>query len=156
MNRLTYNVVRDNWAFDFATRYAARNESIPAPEKFEITDTIYNEFKRFIDPARFNYDKVCETAVDQLRKLAEAEGYMNDSTKSQFDLLAGMLRHDLGHDLDINRKNISPYLASEIVGRYYQHKGEIVNSLRDDRTVDSAVVILTTPRYTEMLKPAQK
>ncbi len=156
VNRLTYNVVRDNWAFDFATRYAARNESIPAPEKFEITDTIYNEFKRFIDPARFNYDKVCETAVDQLRKLAEAEGYMNDSTKSQFDLLAGMLRHDLGHDLDINRKNISPYLASEIVGRYYQHKGEIVNSLRDDRTVDSAVVILTTPRYTEMLKPAQK
>lgn len=156
VNRLTYNVVRENWAFDFATRYAARNESIPAPEKFEITDTIYNEFKRFIDPARFNYDKVCETAVDQLRKLAEAEGYMNDSTKSQFDLLAGMLRHDLGHDLDINRKNISPYLASEIVGRYYQHKGEIVNSLRDDRTVDSAVVILTTPRYTEMLKPAQK
>lgn len=156
VNRLTYNVVRDNWAFDFATRYAARNESIPAPGKFEITDTIYNEFKRFIDPARFNYDKVCETAVDQLRKLAEAEGYMNDSTKSQFDLLAGMLRHDLGHDLDINRKNISPYLASEIVGRYYQHKGEIVNSLRDDRTVDSAVVILTTPRYTEMLKPAQK
>lgn len=151
VNRLTYNVVRDNWAFDFATRYAARNASIAAPEDFEITDTIYAEFKEFIDPGRFDYDKVCETAVDQLRKLADSEGYMNDSIKAQFDLLAGMLRHDLGHDLDINRKNISPYLASEIVGRYYYDRGQIINSLRDDRTVDSAIVVLTTPRYQQTL-----
>ncbi len=151
VNRLTYNVVRDNWAFDFATRYAARNASIAAPEDFEITDTIYAEFKEFIDPSRFDYDKVCETAVDQLRKLADSEGYMNDSIKAQFDLLAGMLRHDLGHDLDINRKNISPYLASEIVGRYYYDRGQIINSLRDDRTVDSAIVVLTTPRYQQTL-----
>lgn len=151
VNRLTYNVVRDNWAFDFATRYAARNATIAAPEDFEITDTIYAEFKEFIDPGRFDYDKVCETAVDQLRKLADSEGYMNDSIKAQFDLLAGMLRHDLGHDLDINRKNISPYLASEIVGRYYYDRGQIINSLRDDRTVDSAIVVLTTPRYQQTL-----
>lgn len=151
VNRLTYNVVRDNWAFDFATWYAARNESIPAPETFVITDTIYSQFKQFIDPAKFNYDKVCETAVDQLRRLAETEGYMNDSTKAQFDILAGMLRHDLSHDLDINRKNISPYLASEIVGRYYHHAGEIVNSLQDDATVDSAIAVITSPRYREIL-----
>ncbi len=150
-NRITYNVVRDNWAFDFATRYAARNKTIPAPEDFEITDTIYAEFKDFIDPDKFNYDKVCESAVEQLRKLAETEGYMNDSTKAQFDILAGMLRHDLSHDLDINRKNISPYLASEIVGRYYHQRGEIINSLRDDRTVDSAIVVLNTPRYQQIL-----
>ena len=152
VNRLTYNIVRDNWAFDFANRYAAAHQSIPSPEEFEITDTIYEEFKRSIDPARFNYDKVCESAVDQLRELAEAEGYMNDSTKAQFDILAGMLRHDLNHDLDINRKNISPYLAGEIVSRYYHQKGEIINSLRDDRTVDSAMTILTSPRYAEILK----
>lgn len=152
VNRLTYNVVRDNWAFDFANRYASRNESIPAPDVFEITDTIYAEFKDFIDPDRFDYDKVCETAIDQLKKLAESEGYMNDSTKAQFDILSGMLKHDLRHDLDINRKNIAPYLASEIVGRYYHHRGEIINSLRDDQTVDSAITVLTTPRYREILK----
>ena len=153
VNRLTYNVVRDNWAFDFANRYAATHSSIPAPEEFEITDTIYEEFKKFIDPARFNYDKVCESAVDQLRKIAEAEGYMNDSTKAQFDVLAGMMKHDLNHDLDINRKNISPYLAGEIVSRYYHQKGEIINSLRNDQTVDTAVTVLTTPRYNSIIHP---
>ncbi len=152
VNRLTFNVVRDNWAFDFATRYAATHDTIPAPQDFIITDTIYEEFKSFIDPARFNYDKVCETAVDQLRKIAETEGYMNDSTSRQFDILASMLKHDLGHDLDINRKAISPYLAGEIVNRYYFNRGEIINSLREDVVVDSALSVLGGPRYAEILK----
>lgn len=151
VNRLTYNVVRDNWAFDFANRYAASHTSIPSPEEFVVTDTIYEEFKKSIDPARFNYDKVCESAVEQLREIAKAEGYMNDSTSAQFDVLAGMLKHDLNRDLDINRSNISPYLAGEIVRRYYHQKGEIINSLREDKTVDSAVTVLTTPRYMEIL-----
>lgn len=62
-NRLTFNVVRDNWAFDFATKYASTHSSIPAPEDFVITDSIYEEFKGFIDPEKFNYDKVCETCL---------------------------------------------------------------------------------------------
>ncbi len=152
VNRLTFNVVRDNWAFDFATRYAATHDTIPAPQDFVITDTIYEEFKSFIAPAKFNYDKVCETAVDQLRKIAETEGYMNDSTSRQFDILASMLKHDLGHDLDINRKAISPYLAGEIVNRYYFNRGEIINSLREDVVVDSALSVLGGPRYAEILK----
>lgn len=152
VNRLTYNVVRDNWAFDYANKYAATHPTIAPAEEFVITDSIYEDFKRSIDPSRFNYDKVCESAVDQLREIAKAEGYMNDSTSAQFDVLAGMLKHDLNRDLDINRKNISPYLAGEIVRRYYHQKGEIINSLRDDQTVDSAVTILTTPRYAEILK----
>lgn len=152
-NRLTFNVVRDNWAFDFATKYASTHSSIPAPEDFVITDSIYEEFKGFIDPEKFNYDKVCETAVEQLRKLAEAEGYADDSIKTQFDVLAGMLKHDLKRDLDSNRSNISPYLAGEIVKRYYFQKGEIINSLREDKAVDSAVTVLTTPRYAEVISP---
>lgn len=156
VNRLTYNVVRDNWAFDFATRYAATHESIPAPEEFVITDEIYEDFKKSIDPDRFNYDKVCETAVKQLREIAEAEGYMNDSTSTQFDILAGLLRHDLNHDLDINRKNISPYLSEEIVSRFYHQRGERINALRDDRAIDTAITVLTTPRYEQLLRPVKK
>lgn len=151
VNRLTYNVVRDNWAFNFANKYAAEHDTVASPETFVVTDEIYGQFKDFIDPARFNYDKVCENAVDQLREIAKVEGYMNDSTKVQFDILASMLKHDLGHDLDINRKNLTPYIAREILNRYYFNRGEVIYSLRDDEAVDSAVTILTTPRLDEIL-----
>ncbi|MDE5827053.1 MAG: peptidase S41, partial [Duncaniella sp.] len=147
----TYNVVRDNWAFDFATKYASEHDSVPTPETFEVTDEIYEQFKDFIDPAKFNYDKVCENAVEQLRQIAKAEGYMNDSTSAQFDILASMLKHDLHHDLDLNRKNLTPYIAREILNRYYFNRGEIIYSLRDDEAVDSAVAVLTSPRFNEIL-----
>ncbi|MBD5265873.1 MAG: S41 family peptidase [Bacteroides sp.] len=151
INRMTYNVVRDNWAFDFATKYASEHDSVPTPETFEVTDEIYEQFKDFIDPAKFNYDKVCESAVEQLRQIAKAEGYMNDSTSAQFDILASMLKHDLRHDLDLNRKNLTPYIAREILNRYYFNRGEIIYSLRDDEAVDSAVAVLTSPRFNEIL-----
>ncbi len=151
VNRMTYNVVRDNWAFDFATKYASEHDTVPTPETFEVTDEIYEQFKDFIDPSKFNYDKVCENAVDQLREIAKVEGYMNDSTAAQFDILASLLKHDLKHDLDINRKNLSPYIAREILNRYYFNRGEVIYSLRDDAAIDSAVEVLTTPRFNEIL-----
>lgn len=155
LTRVTYNVVRDNWAFNFATKYAAGHQEIPAPEDFVITDTIYEEFKTTIDPSKFNYDRVCETGLEQLRKLAEMEGYMNDSTKKQFEVLGSLLKHDLAHDLDINRNNIAPYLAEEIVTRYYDNRGRIINALRTDQAVDSAITVLNSPRYGEILAPGK-
>lgn len=152
VNRMTYNVVRDNWAFDFANKYAAEHDTIPSPETFVVTDEIYDSFKSFIDPKKFNYDKVCENAVEQLRELAKLEGYMNDSTAAQFDVLANMLKHDLSRDLDINRKNLTPYIAGEILNRYYFSRGEVIYSLRDDAAVDSATAVLTTPRFKEILR----
>lgn len=151
VNRMTYNVVRDNWAFDFATKYASEHDSVASPETFEVTDEIYEQFKDFINPDKFNYDKVCENAVEQLREIAKAEGYINDSTSAEFDRLASLLKHDLKHDLDLNRKNLSPYIAREILNRYYFNRGEVIYSLRDDAAVDSAVEVLSTPRFNEIL-----
>lgn len=151
--RITYNIVRDNWAFDFANRYRATHDSIPAPDEFVVTDEIYDEFKAFIDPERFSYDKVCETMLADLEKTAKAEGYMNDTAKAQFEVLRGLLKHDLDKDLNTNRKEISDFLASEIVGRYYNQRGQIIESLRGDVAVDSAAKVLHDPaRYKSILR----
>ncbi len=156
VTRLTFNVVRDHWAFDFANKYFAENPTIASPEEFVIDDTIYTRFKNFIDPSRFNYDKVCETALDQLKQIATTEGYMNDSVKAQFDVLSSLLKHNLDKDLDTNREAITPYLAGEIINRYYYNRGGIIYNLRDDATIDSAATVLTTPKYKEILSSASK
>lgn len=156
VTRLTFNVVRDHWAFDFANKYFAEHPTIASPEEFVVDDTLYTRFKNFIDPSRFNYDKVCETALDQLKQIATTEGYMNDSVKAQFEILSSLLKHNLDKDLDTNREAITPYLAGEIINRYYHNRGGIIYSLRDDATLDSAATILTTPKYNEILSSASK
>ncbi len=144
-NRLVYNVVRDHWAFNYATKYASTHAIVPSPAKFVVTDSMFADFKRFVDPKKFNYDKVCEDGVANLKKVAKAEGYMNDSTAAVFAQLEKLLRHDLGHDLDVNRKQLSGIIADEIMKRYYYQRGQIENNLNGDEAVDKAEAMFTKP-----------
>ncbi len=156
INRLIYNVVADNWAFDYANRFRARNESLPAASEWIMPDSVFTAFKAFIDPTRFKYDKACEQGIDYLRKAAEAEGYMNDSVKAQIELLAGMLKHDLDHDLDFNKANLVRILDTEISERYYDEGDRVMRALRYDMELDTArAVVLDRDRYNALLRPSK-
>ncbi len=151
-NRLVYNIVRDNWSFDFATRYATKHPAVPSPEEFVVTDTIFNEFKSFIDPKKFEYDRLCEVVMEQLEKAVKNEGYMNERVQAQLDTLKASLRHDLDHDLDLNRELISRYLAGDILQRYYFNRGATIEALKHDQDLDSAAAVLQAPaRYKGIL-----
>lgn len=155
-NRLLYNIIRDNWSFDFANRYAATHATIPPAEQFEVTDTIFNEFKAFIDPDKFKYDRTTDLIMEQLEKAVKTEGYLDTAVQAQMDTLKNLLRHDLNHDLDLNRKAISQYLAGEIVERYYSERGGIIQALKTDIELDSAAAVLHSPeRYRSILAPAK-
>ena len=145
MTRLYFNIVRDNWAFNYATRFAHEHDTIASPEEFVITDSIYADFKKFIDPSEFKYDKVCEDGLEKLKKVAEVEGYMNDSTRAQFDVMAKLLKHDLNKDLDTHRKEISGILAMEILKRYYYQRGQAIESLKNDVCLYEVVKLFGKP-----------
>lgn len=152
INRLSYNIVSGQWDFDFATKYAAEHESIAAPEDFVVDDAIYEEFKNFIDPEKFEYDKSCEIMVEQLEKVAKSEGYLNETVQAQIDTLRTLLKHDLMKDLDTNRPTISEYLAMEILKRYYNGRGATINELKTDPAAAKATQILTNPeQYKKIL-----
>ncbi len=151
VNRLVYNVVRDNWSFDYAPRFAASHPEVAAPEKFVITDSMYADFKKSIDPARFKYDRVMEEAMKQLRDIATEEGYMGDETTAAFDSLQKLLIHDLDRDLDTHRPEIEEYLGSEIMGRYYYDRGKTAYMLRNDKAFRAAREILDSRRYNSIL-----
>ena len=142
VNRLVYNVVSDNWSWDFANKFKATHPTIPTADKFVITDSVYNEFKAFIDPKKFKYDSAMEEATEALRKVADEEGYINDETTAAFDSLKKLLTHNLDRDLDTHRKPIEEYLGGEIVSRYYFDRGRTQYGIRDDEGVDAARGIL--------------
>lgn len=156
-SRLTYNLMRDNWIYDYATRYANTHESIPSAWDFEVTDEIYEDFKKSIDPEKINYDKVCEELVKKLRETAEQEGYMNDETKVAIDALTPLLTHNLNKDLDTNRKEISEYLGAEIASRYYYDTGKLIQDLKTDPALKKAEEILSDKALlTKTLTPQPK
>lgn len=150
-SRLVYNIVRDNWSFDYATKFAAEHPTIAAADKFVVTDEIYADFKKSIDPKRFKYDRVMEDAIKQLREIAGQEGYINDTTTAAFDTLQNLLVHNLDHDLDTHREEITEYLGSEIVGRYYFDKGKSAYIIPGDKAFKVAAAIMDSPEYYKIL-----
>lgn len=154
ITRLVYKVVSDNWVFNYATHFVADHDSIPPVNEFVITDEIYSDFKDFINPESFDYDKVFEKMIEALETAARTEGYLTDSVQTQIDGLKLMLRHDLNHDLDLNRENISRYLEREIITRYYGDKGAVELAVRNDVAMDSVVGMFGKPgEYQSILKP---
>ena len=159
LTRIVYNVMRDHWDFDFATKYVAEHgNEIANPTDFQVTDEIFNEFKAFINPEKFEYDKVCEQQLATLRKTATTEGYMNDSIQAVFDRLEALLKHDLDHDLDLHRRDIAYLLGQEIMDRLYYQRGRVEFSIKDDDTLDKAKEMFDKPgEYARILKlPAKK
>lgn len=152
VNRLVYNVVRDNWSFDYATRFAAEHPSIAPATEFVVTDEIYDDFKKSIDPKRFKYDRVMEEAMKQLREIATDEGYMGEETTAAFDSLQKLLIHDLDRDLNTHRDEITDYLGSEIVSRYYYDKGKTAYALRTDKALKAAQEIMDSDLYDKILR----
>ncbi|MBD5175308.1 MAG: S41 family peptidase [Bacteroidales bacterium] len=151
-NRLMYNIVSGLWSFDYTNRYVATNPAPTDPTAPLVTDSIFADFKAFIDPARFQYDKQCEIGIDYLRDAAKKEGYMTDSVAAAINALEALLKHDLNHDLDLNRDKIVDELESEIAARYFREDVLAGRELPDDEVYQTArAVILDPERYRTLL-----
>ena len=154
---ILFYLVRDNLIFDYATQYCLKHPTIVAPEKFEVTDADYNDFKALVKKADFKYDQQSEKILKTLKEAAEFEGYMADASE-EFKALEKKLNHDLDRDLDYFSGDIKKMIASEIIKRYYYQRGNIIQQLKDDDGLKEAVKILNDPvKYKEMLSaPAAK
>ena len=156
-SRLTYNLMRDFWIFDYANKYANTHPTIPPAWEFEVTDEIYEDFKKSINPEKFKYDKICEELVKKLRETAEEEGYLNEETTAAIDALAPLMTHNLYKDLDNKRKEISEYLGAEIASIFYFDNGNLIHDLMTDPSLEKAEEILSDKaKLAEILTPKQK
>lgn len=140
---LIYNLVTDNKVFDFATQYANTHDSIPSAWDFEITDEIFDDFKGSFDPATLKYDKVLDQLLSQLRETAQAEGYLTDEAKQAIEALSPMLSNDVNQDLMNKREELEEYLGGEIASRYYYENGRLIQSLKRDKALKTAMETLS-------------
>lgn len=142
--------------FDYATQYCLKHPTIPEPEKFEVTDADYAEFKEQVKKADFKYDQQTEKILKNLKEMAEFEGYLEDASE-EFKALEGKLQHNLDRDLDYFSRQIKEMIAQEIVKRYYYQRGSIIQQLKEDKDLKEAVKVLTdAERYKSLLSAPVK
>lgn len=155
LSNLSISLLRQFKIFDFATKFSLENQTIPAPDQFEITDAIYNDFIDFVESSEFNYTSETQEMLKKLKALAEEEKYL-DLAKAQFEALDESLKLDLDRDLRLFRNEVSMILKSELASRYYYQRGSAQASMKDDKAIEKALEVLNDKvLYNSILSPVK-
>lgn len=150
-SNLLLALVLNNHIFDFATQYRATHETIAAAKDFVLTDEIYNEFLTYLKDKEYTYTTETEKSLEELKKIATDEKYYED-IQGLCDEMKTRIEKEKDTELQKYKGEISDYLASEIIGRYYYQKGKYVDMLRSDPEVRAAKDLLhDTARYKSIL-----
>lgn len=148
---LNPGMITSDVLFNFVTEYTHRHATIDPPEKFDISDEEYENFKRYAKEHNFTYDRQSVKLLDNLKKVAKFEGY---DVAEDIRGLEAKLTHNEDYDFEHWKPEIKKLLNNEIMLRYYYRRGLIRNSLNNDKTLDTALAVLNNPQeYRKMLAP---
>ncbi len=144
---LSQNVVM----FDFVNDYCSRHERIAPIGQFGISDDELAAFRQYCRDNGFEYTSSSSKVLESLRNVAKAEG-LESKALDEFKALEEKLKYDPDADMDQFNEDIRRILAAEIANRYYYQKGSIIQSLKDDKAVKSAIELLSDGvRYRSIL-----
>lgn len=153
---IAYYLMMDNIIFDYVTDWVQNHNTIDPPEKFRLSDSDYETFKKFVKQRNFKYDQLSERSLQQLKSMMEFEGYMNVA-KEEFAALESKLQPNLDRDLELFKSDITDMIESEIAQRYYYKKGVLIHQLSEDAVFDKAKEILfNQEEYHSVLMPSTK
>ena len=139
---------------NYEVDYLKTHPTVARPSEFEFSDADYEVLKQQIVESGFTYDRLSDKYLKDLERMAQFEGYYDDS-KAEFEALKKKLTHNLAKELDwpYNKEKIKQMVALDIMSMYYYQKGAIEHSLRYDPQYKEAVRLLNNPEeYEGVLK----
>lgn len=139
---------------NYEVDYLKTHPTVARPSEYEFSDADYEVLKQQIVESGFTYDRLSDKYLKDLERMAQFEGYYDDS-KTEFEALKKKLTHNLAKELDwpYNKEKIKQMVALDIMSMYYYQKGAIEHSLRYDPQYKEAVRLLNSPEeYEGILK----
>ncbi len=149
---ITNSLGEKSLIFDYATIYASEHKTIAPAKEFKISDEEYNKFLEYLKGKDYDYATKVEGNIDDLIKNAKKEKFY-DSVKDKIDALKKEIQHDKDKDVLKFKDEIKQVLESDIVSRYYLHKGNIEYSFNHDVDVKEALRLFANmDDYNKILK----
>lgn len=129
------------YIFNYATRYAARNQKLRDSTRFEMNQDEYNEFIAYLKAENFTYQTRLETEMEKLKKEAgENAGFGN--IQKEFEALLARLKSVKENELLNSEKEIRKLLNEEIISRYYFQRGRLAYAMRNDEQINQALEVI--------------
>ena len=155
-SKLAESLISKQLIFDFATTYRIKHPKIVSAKEFHVSESDFDDFKKFISGKEYDYMTASEKALDDFKRKAEDEKYFA-AVKDQFESLKHNLQHDKDADLEKNKSEIMQLLDKEITVRYYFQKARYEASFSSDEDIQEALKLFSDlNRYQNLLKGTTK
>ena len=153
LGRLSSLLLMEDVVFDFATIFANTHDSISGPDLFKLKDEDYRAFIEFVlENENFTFETASEIKLKELKEITDAEGY-SEVIASAYKEISELVSADLEKELISIQPEISRWIESEIISRYYFQRGASVHNFRFDLDVIKAKeLLLDIDTYNNILK----
>ena len=153
LGRLSSLLLMEDMVFDFATDFANTHDSISGPGLFTLKDEDYRAFIEFVlENEKFTFETASEIKLKELKKITDLEGY-SEAIASAYKEISELVSADLEKELTSIQPEISRWIESEIILRYYFQSGASIHGFRFDLDVIKAKeLLLDIDTYNNILK----
>lgn len=150
-SNLLFNIVNDNFMFDYAGIYYQEHEKIAPAREFKLSDEDYEEFVLWLKDKDVSFSSQMDEAIKALEGIAKKEMYY-EGVENSIGQLKEKVEVIKSTYLKEHQSEVKLMLEQEIISRYYFQKGIIESAIHADRAVAKAVEILNDPEaYNKIL-----
>src|SRR5690625_731677 len=152
LSNWTSALINDNAFFRFATKYVYMHPRVPPLEGFKVDDSLFLAFERFLEKHPGTYESRSESMLERFKASAISEEYF-DSVRTTYDALKKAINAYTHPPVSSQRKEVSRFLAGEIMNCYYARKGRIAAGIASDSAIKEAVRTLVDKKsYSSILR----
>ncbi len=146
------SIIRKRHIFNYANQFKLENDSIAPAQQFVISDQVYEDFKQYLNDKEYEYETDTEKAINDLITDAESEKYFSD-LEIELDQLKEKMNASKQNDIERFQSEIKEVMEMEIATRYYYQKGKIESTIKHDKELAEAIVLLNDMnRYHAILR----
>ncbi|HOF46142.1 MAG TPA: S41 family peptidase [Bacteroidales bacterium] len=150
-SQILITLILNNLIFDFANDFRATHDTIATPDKFVMTEELYQQFLNFLKDKNYEYTTETEILLKELKQSAIEENNFQ-TIENLYQEMEEKIKLDKSRDLIKYKDEISKFLTSEIITRYYYQKGRIIYTLKNDVDIKTAKeILLDKTKYNSIL-----
>lgn len=152
--QLCWQLYTTNSVSDFANKYRNTHSEAPDLRDSVQMNVIFDEFKAFVKPEKLNYGSASKSAMEYLREATQVEGLTTDTITAAINGLEELLKHDLSHELEVNKNDIMEMLIAALGERYLTpDEAHSVLIVLDEDIEEARKILIDEDRYRKLLVP---
>lgn len=146
------NLAESSLIFDYATKYYYENDSIAAPQAFELTDAEYQDFISWMSTKTFKNPSQVESTLKLLEEAATDDDVYHNLI-AEIEGITASVEKIKSNGLITFKPEIKTLLEKHIILRYYYTSGIVEAALYKDEEIKEARKVLSdSTAYVALLK----